>query len=1637
MSSVSSESQAALVDNVKSIIREKLESKQAKLLSAFAEYFYGSVSQEDVNSRSPNELYSAILNLWLFMQDYSRGQTKIRIFNPTLEQHGWQSNQTIIEILIEDMPFLVDSLLMLLNKKGINTHLFIHVPLAINRSNKKQISGLEKKPPSADVQFETPMYLEVDRLEDQDAIDELMAEINDVLEDVRLVVKDWRPMQMKLNEVIEEIDNAKLDEEVTEEAIAFLNWVASDHFTFMGYRHHKVKAVKGDYQKAPQAKSAIGLKKKFNMDPQYYSNLTQEAKRMALDKNQLLIINKSELVSRVHRPANIDYVGIKQFDENGEIIGEHGFIGLYTSAAYNASPIQIPLLRQKFEKVLQASGLMARSHDYKTLTNILETYPRDELIQIDLPTLLNISMGILHLQERQIIKAFVRRDVYGRYFSVLLFAPREMYNTALRHKITRILKKHFKASGEVQFRTRFSESILARIHFIIPVDAEREISYDVQSIEKEIKAAARSWVDNLKEVITNEYGEVEGGKVFKRYKNAFPEGYKEQNSVSTALVDIKHLQSLNNEKKLSMLLYRPLEEAEVTLRFKLFLFDQPAPLSEVLPILESMGLKVMGETPYRIKPERMAARWILDFHMTSEGKGNFTVADIKQRFQEAFASIWNGESDTDGFNHLVLKANLNWREISILRAYARYMWQIGYNFSRQSVADALVSHPEIAQKIIKLFALRFDPNSNSDRREYVNVLEAIETDLEQVHNLNVDRILRHFVELMRATLRTNFYQTDEQGRPKEYLSFKLEPRAISEMPRPKPMFEIFVYSAKVEGVHLRGGKIARGGLRWSDRRDDYRTEVLGLVKAQQVKNAVIVPVGAKGGFVCKQLNDNMTRDEWRQEGESCYQLFIQGLLDITDNYEGDKLVKPTNVICHDEDDPYLVVAADKGTATFSDLANGIAEKYNFWLGDSFASGGSVGYDHKKMGITARGAWESVKRHFRELGINCQTTDFTVIGVGDMAGDVFGNGMLLSEHIRLVAAFNHMHIFIDPEPDAASSFKERQRLFNMPGSSWTDYNSELISKGGGIFSRSAKAIVLSPELQTLFNTNKKSMPPNELMRSILKLKVDLLWNGGIGTYVKAQSEVDSDVGDRANDQIRINGKELRCRIVGEGGNLGMTQLGRIEYMLKGGRANTDFIDNVGGVDCSDHEVNIKILLNAVVSSGDLTLKQRNELLVEMTDAVAAKVLRNNYRQIQSISITEARSRHMVKEHARFINDLERSGKLDRALEFLPGEEELSDRLAQGKGLTRAELAVLLAYGKMELKEMLNTPSLTKDEFFNDVLIQYFPKPLQNQFSKLMAGHRLRSEIIATNLANDIVNFMGSNIVYRLNDETGAEPAEIARCFAVAKEIFELETLWLAIEALDNEVESSVQLAMMHQCQRTVRRATRWFLRRGLGGQTIRHNINYYKEGLRILKPKLADLLEPLEAEGLAADAAAYMARGVPNELARDIANLSTLFSCLDLMLVVEEVNLDMDTVAEVYFKLGVKLELHWFLDQINLQPVDNHWQAFARGAFREELDWLQMRLTKAVLMLTQECDSPEQRIESWFTKHAHLIRRWTQTLADFRTTMTHEFAKFSVALRELLIIVQACLRDESHHQIKPALEKAALSEEEESKNPKAG
>ncbi|MCP3672955.1 MAG: NAD-glutamate dehydrogenase, partial [Gammaproteobacteria bacterium] len=1190
------------------IINRKLSKTQAALVTRFSKHFYNSVSEADLIDRNAEELYASILSLWNFSQgNIPADKGKVRVANPTIEAHGWTSKHTVIELLHTDMPFMVDSIRMELNRLGLNTHLMIHVSYYFTRSKAGKITGLEVLHEDKEVITETPMYIEVDRQTDDVVLQELQKNLQKVLDDVYVTVEDWVPMCEKLSEVIDEVSKSKFPKRKTSlnEALDFLKWIGDNHFTFMGYRYYNVKSVRGNYLLTPEAENSYGLKKVVNVKQREYllSILPKPAQKLALNNTTILITSKTSTLSTVHRPAYIDYIGVKRINDEGNVIGEHRFYGLYTSAAYNLSPRSIPLLRDKVNSVMKLSDLSPNGHDSKVLAHILENYPRDELFQIGVAKLLEISMGILHMQERPAIRLFVRRDPFGRFFSCIVFVPRELYNTKLRLKFTKILKNHFGGFGDVQSTTYFSESIVARTLYQINVKNSENIHIDIVQLEHELKEASKSWQDNLTEALKNEFGEEEGIQLDTIYGDAFPPGYEKESSQQTAVHDIRHMQKLGNDNPLSMILYRPQEETSDRIRFKLFNLDTPSPLSDVLPMLENMGCNVLGEIPYEIKGGDDVDRWILDFHMLVKSGETINFDKIKDKFQETFAQVWNGNAENDGFNKLILAAQLDWRETSMLRGYAKYLLQIGFNLSQSYIEETLIKHSKIVRSLVDLFNDRFKLDGPKlDGVDFKKRSRKIRNMLSSVSNLDEDRILSRYIDVISATVRTNYFQKDVNGSSKNYISFKLNPKLIPEVPQPVPMFEIFVYSPRVEGVHLRGGKVARGGLRWSDRREDFRTEILGLVKAQQVKNSVIVPVGAKGGFFCKQLYKMQGREAFMEEGINCYKTFIKALLDITDNYVGDGIKPPVDVVRHDPDDPYLVVAADKGTATFSDIANDIAVEYDFWLDDAFASGGSVGYDHKKMGITARGAWESVKRHFREMGVDCQKTDFTCMGIGDMMGDVFGNGMLLSEHIKLQAAFNHMHIFIDPNPDAAKSYKERQRLFELPRSSWEDYSKNLISKGGGVFLKSSKSIKLSPEMQTLLDTKEKELTPNKIINLILKADIDLFWNGGIGTYVKCTEETNVDVGDKANNSVRINGSQLRCKVIGEGGNLGMTQRGRIEYMLNGGRANTDFIDNAGGVDCSDKEVNIKILLNSIVADGDMTIKQRNTLLASMTDEV---------------------------------------------------------------------------------------------------------------------------------------------------------------------------------------------------------------------------------------------------------------------------------------------------------------------------------------------------------------------------------------------------------------------------------------------------
>lgn len=1604
------EKKAELIDKVVSHVRKKLSQDQVLQVEQFVREYYNRVSPEDLIERSVLDLYGAVLAHWNFVRQRIPGEPKIRVYNPHFEEHGWQSTHTIVEIVNDDMPFLVDSVSMALNRHGLTIHLVIHPVMNLRRDAEgRLIEVLSADAAAGNMISEALLRVEVDRQTAPVVLEEIRADLESVLSDVRKAVEDWAKMREKVKEILAELDKNPLPvgpEEISE-AKAFLEWIHDNHFTFLGYREYDLVTEDGEDVLRIIPGSGFGILREASQTSvsRSFAVLPPEVRKLARAR-QLLIITKANSRATVHRPAYIDYVGIKRFDASGEVIGERRFLGLYTSAAYNMNPHDIPLLRRKVMQVMARSGLRPTRHAGKALMNILETFPRDELFQATEDELVETAMGILHLQERQRIRLFVRRDTYSRFFSCIVYVPRDRYNTELRERIQDILQRVFNGVG-LEFTTLLSESMLARIHFVIRTAPGPIPAYDVKEIEAQLIEATRSWKDDLRDALNEKFGEERGNVLFRRYGEAFPAGYREDFSARTAVFDIEHMEALTETGGLSMSFYRPLEETEGVLHFKLFRAQHPIPLSDVLPMLENMGLKVIDERPYEIERREAASIWIHDFGMVHAQGLELEPDQVKGIFHDAFARVWRSEVENDGFNRLVLGAGLTWWETVLLRAYCKYLLQTRIPFSQAYMEQSLAGNPMIARFLVQLFNARFNPTGQKNAEvEAKRLIGKIEEALELVPNLDEDRILRHFLSVIHATLRTNYFQKGQDGQLKPYLSFKFDPSRIPELPLPRPMFEIFVHSPRTEAVHMRGGKVGRGGLRWSDRREDFRTEVLSLMKAQMVKNAVIVPVGAKGGFVVKRPPTGGNRDALIDEGIACYRAFIRGMLDLTDNIVNGKIVPPPDVVRYDDDDPYLVVAADKGTATFSDIANAITKEYNFWLGDAFASGGSTGYDHKKMGITARGVWESVKRHFRELGVDVQNTDFTVVGIGDMSGDVFGNGMFLSRHIKLIAAFNHEHIFLDPNPNPDVSYKERERLFNLPRSSWNDYDPKLISKGGGVFPRTAKSIGLTAEVKKALSIEAEALTPNELMRAVLKAPVDLLWNGGIGTFVKASSETHADVGDRTNDGIRVNANELRCRVICEGGNLGLTQLGRIEYALKGGRINTDFIDNSAGVDCSDHEVNIKILLNAVVANGDMTEKQRNELLAEMTDEVAALVLRDNYRQAQAISIAEAQAPGLLDEHTRFVRSLEKMGKLDRALEYLPSDDVLAERQTAGKGLTRPEISVLLAYSKITLYEELLASDVPEDPYLSSDFECYFPTPLRERFRGDMQSHRLRREIIATHVTNSIVNRMGATFAHQLREEVGASAPDIVRAYAVAREVFNMRGLWADIEALDNRIPANVQIGMMIKGQKLIRRATVWFLRNRRRPLNIAATVSHFAQGVAALVTGIPEPLVASDRTTLKETAKLLVNAGVPVELANRVTSLDAIFPVLDIVEVASTTGLTVEDVAAVYFMLVGRLGLHWLHDQIAALPVENHWQALAKTALHDELYSQQRALAAEVLQMSPKTRNAETRIEAWLTQNRALVEHCLQVLTDLKISGTIELAMLSVALREIRGLVQS-------------------------------
>ncbi|MGW4163487.1 NAD-glutamate dehydrogenase [Streptomyces sp. NPDC004788] len=1604
----------------------------------YLQRYYLHTAPEDLSDRDPVDVFGAALSHYRLAENRPQGTANVRVHTPTVEENGWTCSHSVVEVVTDDMPFLVDSVTNELSRQGRGIHVVIHPQVTVRRDlTGKLIEVLSREPKGElphDALLESWIHVEIDRETDKADLKQITNDLLRVLSDVRETVEDWEKMREAALRIADGLPEEPVASDLrpteVEEARELLRWLADDHFTFIGYREYEL--VNGDALAAVPG-TGLGI---LRSDPHHsgednhahpvspsFSRLPADARAKARE-HKLLILTKANSRATVHRPSYLDYVGVKKFDADGNVVGERRFLGLFSSAAYTESVRRVPVIKRKVQEVLAGAGFAPSSHDGRDLLQILETYPRDELFQTPVDQLQAIATSVLYLQERRRLRLYLRQDEYGRYYSALVYLPRDRYTTRVRLRIIDILKEELNGTS-VDFTAWNTESILSRLHFVIRVEPGTELAKltdaDVDRIEARLADATRSWADGFAEALNAELGEERAAELLRRYGNSFPEGYKADHSPRAAVADLCHLEALaDSGKDFALSLYEPVASGTGERRFKIYKTGEQISLSAVLPVLNRLGVEVTDERPYELRLADRPNAWVYDFGLrmpTPTGNGgDYLGDDARERFQEAFAATWTGEAENDNFNSLVLSAGLNWREAMVLRAYAKYLRQAGSTFSQDYMEDTLRNNVHTTRLLVNLFEARMAPERQRAGTELIDaLLEELDAALDQVASLDEDRILRSFLTLIKATLRTNFFQKSAEGTPHSYVSMKFDPQAIPDLPAPRPAFEIWVYSPRVEGVHLRFGKVARGGLRWSDRREDFRTEILGLVKAQMVKNTVIVPVGAKGGFVAKQLPDpSVDRDAWLAEGIASYKTFISALLDITDNLVAGEVVPPVDVVRHDEDDTYLVVAADKGTATFSDIANGVAESYGFWLGDAFASGGSAGYDHKGMGITARGAWESVKRHFRELGHDTQTEDFTVVGVGDMSGDVFGNGMLLSEHIRLVAAFDHRHIFIDPNPDAATSYAERRRLFDLPRSSWADYNAELISTGGGVHPRSAKSIPVNAHMRAALGIEDgvTKMTPAELMKSILQAPVDLLWNGGIGTYVKSSHESHGDVGDKANDAIRVDGQDVRAKVIGEGGNLGATQLGRIEFARvggpegQGGKVNTDAIDNSAGVDTSDHEVNIKILLNGLVAEGDMTVKQRNKILAEMTDEVGRLVLRNNYAQNTALANAVAQSPSLLHAHQRFMRRLGRDGALDRSLEFLPNDRQIRELLGSGKGLSQPELAVLLAYTKITVADELIGTELPDDPYLRGLLHAYFPTLLREQFTEAVDNHALRREIITTVLVNDTVNTGGSTFLHRLREESGASIEEIVRAQTAARAIFRLGEVWDAVEALDNKVAAEFQTRMRLHSRRLVERGTRWLLNNRPQPLRIGETIEFFAERVEQVWEKLPQLLRGADLEWYQSILDELTAVGVPEELALRVAGFSSAFPTLDIVAIADRTGKDPLAVAEVYYDLADRLRITDLMDRIIELPRADRWQSMARASIREDLFAAHAGLTSDVLAAGNGTSTPEERFKAWEEKNAAILGRARTTLEEIQGSDDFDLANLSVAMRTMRTLLRS-------------------------------
>lgn len=1608
----------------------------------FASALFERSSPGEIAKHSPQHWASMAKDFLAFVAARKPGRASIRVFNPDIKKNGWEIPRSVLQIANDDMPFLVDSVTNTLVEKGIGVHALIHPVLQASRDKTGKLIEL------GEGKDESVIHVEIDRLDSADA-KALEKMLTDVLADVRASVSDWPKMRIKMEEAAEALVKhpGPVPMAALEEAQEFLRWAADNHFTFLGYREYRVEKRGREDMLVAVDGTGLGLLRD--------EDASKPRPLKSMDAHQVqqggvfdpLILSKTNARSHVHRRGYMDYIGVVTYDNKGRPLGEKRFIGLFTSSAYNRRPWEIPVVRARFDRVMEESGLPASGHSAKALRHILETLPRDELFQSSDAELLELGSGVLGLQERVDSKLFIRRDRYGRFYSVLVFVPRERFNTDMRLRIEQMLKDTLSAD-HIESHVLMGDSPLAQLHMIVrPRSESADVDFDLNKLGDALAEIVRNWHDNLNDLLVTRHGESEGLSLAKRFGRALSSSYIEQASPEAAAADVAQLAALvdDNSVGISLRTDPAASHCADCIEVKLFRRGDSLSLSEVLPMLENMGLQVVTEYPYSIDTEGQAYS-IQDLEVRPP-EGVVPSEEGIEYFVEAFERVWHGDLENDGFNRLVLGAGLRWKQVQMLRSYCKYLMQIGVPFSQPYVEATFARYPLLARLMVEYFEARFDPaighESKADIAAGAGILAAqlnklaagdaavlaavkpviaarsasreeqskatrtaLVTLLDRVKSLDEDRILRSFMGVIDATLRTNYYIQYPDGRrmdggPADYLSFKLDCAAVPDLPKPKPYREIWVCGPRVEGIHLRFGPVARGGLRWSDRREDFRTEVLGLVKAQMVKNTVIVPVGSKGGFYAKQLPDPaVDRDAWFNEGVACYQRFINGLLDITDNLStSGKILPPAGVVRHDGDDPYLVVAADKGTATFSDIANGIAQAHNFWLDDAFASGGSVGYDHKGMGITARGAWESVKRHFRAMGRDSQKQDFTCVGIGDMSGDVFGNGMLLSKHIRLVAAFDHRHIFIDPDPDAATSFKERQRMFKLARSSWADYDTKLISKGGGVYSRADKSIKLSREAKAALgiDSDVDAMSPTDLMSAILKSPVDLLWNGGIGTYVKSSHETNADVGDRANNGLRVNGNELRCKVVGEGGNLGLTQLGRVEAAHHGVLLNTDFIDNSAGVDTSDHEVNIKILLNGEVQKGNLKLPARNTLLASMTNEVADLVLNDNYRQNQTLSLMERMTQTRLGSKMHFIRSLESLGLLDRQIENLPSDAEVAERKAKGLSLTRPELSVLLSYAKLVAYPELLKSDVPEDLYLSKELVRYFPEPLQKKYAKAMEDHRLKREIIATAVTNSTINRMGATFLMRMQEDSGRSIGDIAKAYTITRETLDARDLWAQIDALDGKVEEATQIDALQVIWEVQRSFTRWLLSRPGTTPGIQQAVERYHDGFRDIRAG-EGILPDSQRPAYEASRKEWRSKGVPAALADQLAALPYLEPSPNIIELARERKLRPIEVAKVYFRIADALREPWLREQIEALKVDGRWHAVARGVLRDELATQMRKLTEQALAMPGK--DAEAKVSAWLERDDATLRFTLAMLNELATQKTLDYPTVSVAVQRL-------------------------------------